>query len=72
MVSAFFVAEENAMKDAQWLMCPQCGENTHLKLMAETELFRFPLFCRKCRTESIINVKELKVEVISSKKIDKK
>lgn len=44
------------MEDAQWLKCPHCGENTHMKLMADTELIYFPLFCRKCRTESVVNV----------------
>ena len=49
------------MKDAQaekrWVLCPRCGAKTRVQLLRETELRRFPLFCPKCRQESIINVK---------------
>ena len=49
------------MKDAQaekrWVLCPRCGAKTRVQLLRETELRLFPLFCPKCRQESIINVK---------------
>ncbi len=54
------------MKDAaaekRWVLCPVCGAKTRLQLLPETELKAFPLFCLKCRCESIINVKNFIIE----------
>lgn len=41
----------------EWLFCPKCGGKTRLRLREDTELIRFPLFCPKCRRESLITVK---------------
>lgn len=59
------------MDDIHWLYCPECGEKTRVKLMKETELKMFPLFCRKCRMECIIDVKDFQIKVIEKRKIDK-
>lgn len=59
------------MGEYQWIKCPMCGENTRVKLMADTELKCFPLFCRKCRTECIINAKQFKIEIIEKRKLEK-
>ena len=49
------------MKDSEeekrWVLCPWCGAKTRLQILRETELVTFPLFCPKCRHESIINAK---------------
>ena len=53
------------MKDAQaekrWVLCPRCGAKTRVQLLRETELRLFPLFCPKCRQESIINAQNCHV-----------
>ena len=41
--------------EKRWVLCPLCGAKTRLQLLPETELKAFPLFCPKCRHESIIN-----------------
>ena len=50
------------MKDGEeekrWVLCPCCGAKTRLQILRETELVTFPLFCPKCRHESIINAKK--------------
>lgn len=55
------------MKDAgaekQWVLCPRCGAKTRLQIYRETELKTFPLFCPKCRQESVINAKNYIVEI---------
>ncbi|MDY2834554.1 MAG: cysteine-rich KTR domain-containing protein [Candidatus Aphodomonas sp.] len=55
------------MKDAgtekQWVLCPRCGAKTRLQIYRETELKTFPLFCPKCRQESVINAKNYVVEI---------
>jgi len=48
---------KEATKEKQWVLCPWCGAKTRLQIFQETELKTFPLFCPKCRHESIINVK---------------
>ncbi|MBF0579839.1 conjugal transfer protein [bacterium D16-76] len=47
-----------------WILCPVCGSKTRLQIRADTELKNFPLYCPKCRQESLIDVKDLKIKVI--------
>ena len=49
---------------SEWLRCPVCGNKTRLKIRGDTELKYFPLFCPKCRQETLINVKHLNTTVI--------
>lgn len=46
---------KEAIEEKKWVLCPICGAKTRLQLLPETELKSFPLFCPKCRRESIIN-----------------
>ena len=39
------------------VMCPVCDNKTRIKIRKDTELINFPLYCPKCRKESLINVK---------------
>ena len=45
------------MISQQWVMCPVCGNKTRTKIRKDTKLINFPLYCPKCRKESLINVK---------------
>ena len=47
-----------------WLYCPICGNKTRIQLRMDTVLENFPLFCPKCKRESLIEVKNFKVTVI--------
>ncbi len=49
----------------EWLLCPICKNKTRLKMRDDTELKNFPLFCPKCKQETLINVKELYTTVIT-------
>lgn len=51
-------------KNSKWVLCPVCGNKTRLQLRADTELKNFPLFCPKCKQESLINAKKLQVTLI--------
>ena len=51
-------------KNENWILCPVCGNKTRLQIRADTELKNFPLYCPKCRQESLIDAKALKVTVI--------
>ena len=48
----------------EWILCPICGNKTRVKIRDNTVLENFPLFCPKCKKETIINVKEMKILVI--------
>ncbi len=52
------------MKQEKWLLCPVCGNKTRLKLREDTVLEKFPLFCPKCRQETLINVRQMNMFVI--------
>lgn len=49
-------------EEKQWVLCPMCGAKTRLQLLPETVLKAFPLFCPKCKRESIIDVNHFKIE----------
>ena len=48
--------------EEKWVMCPLCGAKTRLRLLQKTVLVSFPLFCPKCKRESIINAKHFIIE----------
>ena len=54
------------MKRIEWVHCPVCGSKTRLQIRADTELKNFPLYCPKCKQESLINAKDLQVTVIKN------
>ena len=47
-----------------WLLCPVCGNKTRLKVRQDTELINFPLYCPKCKQETLVNVKNTQLSVI--------
>ena len=53
------------MKQEKWLLCPVCGNKTRLKLREDTVLEKFPLFCPKCKQETLINVRQMNISVFS-------
>ena len=45
----------------EWIYCPVCGNKTRTMMLENTELENFPLYCPKCKKETIINVRDMKV-----------
>ena len=45
----------------EWVYCPICKNKTRTKIRKDTELINFPLFCPKCKQESVINVTKQKI-----------
>lgn len=41
-------------KVTEWIRCPFCGNKTRLRIREDTELNNFPLYCPKCKQESLI------------------
>lgn len=54
------------MKDTQWLLCPICNNKTRIKVREDTELKNFLLFCPKCKKDSLIEVKNLKIKKVEN------
>lgn len=49
------------MTDSQWIKCPICGAKTRVRILPTTIMKDFPLYCRHCKNETIINVADMKV-----------
>ena len=50
--------------EAQWVICPVCKNKTRLKIRRDTVLRNYPLFCPKCKQESLIDAEAMKVSVV--------
>ena len=45
----------------EWLRCPVCGNKTRNKVREDTVLKNYPLYCPKCKQETLVDVKNLTV-----------
>ncbi|MFR4954606.1 cysteine-rich KTR domain-containing protein [Enterococcus gallinarum] len=50
--------------NTEWIFCPVCSNKTRVKIRTDTEARNFPLFCPKCKTEMVINIKSSKITII--------
>lgn len=47
------------MVKEKWVLCPICNSKTRLKIRTDTELKNFPLFCPKCKHETLVNIQQM-------------
>lgn len=52
------------MSKVEWICCPICKSKTRNRIREDTELKNFPLFCPKCKQETLINASQLNISVI--------
>jgi len=52
------------MIEMKWVICPVCKNKTGLKIRIDTILDNFPLYCPKCKQETLISVKQQNMSVI--------
>lgn len=52
------------MDTTEWIRCPVCRNKTRVQIRKDTELKNFPLYCPKCKQESLIEAKDLLVTVV--------
>ena len=46
-----------AVRKGGWITCPACTRNKHfLRLDPETKASSFPVYCRDCKRESVLNI----------------
>ena len=48
----------------EWLRCPICDNKTRSKVREDTVLKNYPLYCPKCKQESLIEASNLQITVI--------
>lgn len=48
------------------MLCPHCKAKTRVKITQDTVLKNFPLFCPKCKQESVINVENYIITLIQT------
>ena len=46
-----------------WIHCPCCGKKTRTKIRDNTVLKNFPVYCAKCRNESLIDMEQLHITI---------
>lgn len=48
----------------EWIQCPICGSKTRDRIREDTILVNFPVFCPKCKRETVIKAKDLHISII--------
>ena len=51
------------MSKIEWVLCPVCSNKTRIKIRPDTVLENFPLFCPKCKQETLISVNQSKITI---------
>lgn len=51
-------------RETEWVRCPVCGNKTRDRIRKDTVLINYPLYCPKCRQETLINAKDFQITVI--------
>lgn len=59
--------EGKGLNKTNWILCPVCGNKTRTMIREDTEMKNFPLYCSKCKKETIINSKDMKITLAVSK-----
>ena len=49
----------------EWVHCPVCGSKTRDRIREDTFLKNYPLYCPKCKHETLIEAKDLNITVIT-------
>lgn len=51
------------MKIERWILCPVCGSKTRNRIREDTILKNYPLYCPKCKQETLIDVENFTLSV---------
>ena len=56
---------DNRLNKNEWIRCPICGSKTRDRIREDTVLKNYPLYCPKCKQETLIKAKNLQITVIT-------
>lgn len=48
----------------KWIHCPICDKKTRIMVRKDTEVVNFPLYCPKCKQETLVNIKQFHVYIV--------
>ena len=54
---------DETVSNSRWVRCPLCDCKTRIKVYEDTVLLNFPLYCPKCKVETMISIIKLKMVV---------
>jgi hypothetical protein len=52
------------------LICPRCSRKSGVRIRSNTDLTNFPLYCKQCKQETIINAKRGRIKIINEPDIE--
>ena len=52
------------MVENKWVLCPVCGAKTRDRIREDTVLLNYPLYCPKCKQETLIEAKKFQIIII--------
>ena len=47
----------------EWVLCPRCTAKTRIVVREDTKISSLPLYCPKCKAETLINVDNMTVTI---------
>ena len=56
--------ENRISRKSRWVLCPACGSKTRDRVREDTILKNYPLYCPKCKQETLIDARKLQITVI--------
>ena len=56
------------MEETRWIICPECGGKTRVKIKETTIMKDFLLFCHHCKKEFTVDVENFVVKVVKNDK----
>ena len=56
--------------EGELLLCPICKGKTRTKALKETTMTHYPLFCPKCKNETLVDVENLNVTEVSAESLN--
>lgn len=54
------------MQNTDWIYCPVCGNKTRGRIREDTILKNYPLYCPKCKQQTLITLKLSMMSRVSS------
>ena len=62
-IDLYYIRKDDKMS-TQWIRCPVCNNKNRGRIREDTILINYPLYCPKCKQETLIKVKKFQVTVI--------
>ncbi len=54
------------MMSKEWIVCPICKRKTNNKVQIDTVLKNFPLYCPKCKQETLIDLEQFQISIVKT------